>query len=563
MQTETVKLTVNAANLVRHLRNAFTSTATVLAELMQNARRAGATSVAFQFDETTRILSVEDNGRGLADPQAMFSIGESGWDPQTMTDERPYGMGFMAAIYAAERVVIASCGSRIDIATCDLLDFQDIDVEADAEGPVQGARITLQGWTLDDRQTKAALATYARGFPIPVVCNGEPLPRPDALDGGRTFTDTEVGKLCVRAIEHPLDPEARALGVDRNQIYLQGLPISLGDRYPAAPHNVVHLDPRRFTGRMPDRSALVDQEDAMQQVRAAVSNAWKARLRGLKSELSAEDFAALAYPTASKWDCLELFDDVVDLPPQVLSLADAYPMHRCEWEDGNSVYAGPPMSRTAIAAGGIKVLALTEDEDDGDGRSWKAEMYAFLHQAVLFDGKLPPSHWIHRVVTNLAADQVKVALEGAEPAASFIGNMLWQVPVVVCDGYTLEGPLGRCRGYVPWYGRVAAREEDSVIVYPRQSHQTEVVRQVDVFWDGQDERYLEAEEEQEETRLLRFIRSRFPGEHTTVLHGLLADLDMRSYPGLYGGHFEVHVGQPEGGERPTIGVRRIEVPDPA
>jgi hypothetical protein len=471
----------------------------------------------------------------------------------------------MAAIYAAERVVIASCGKRIDIDTNDLLDFQDIDVVADAEGPVQGARITLQGWTLDERQTKAALANYARGFPIPVVCNGEPLSRPDALDGGRVFTDTEVGKLCVRAIEHPLDPGARALGVDRNQVYLQGLPISLGDGYPAAPHNVIHLDPRRFTGRMPDRSALVDQEDAMQQVRAAVSNAWKARLRRLKAALSAADFAALAYPTALSWGCLELFDDVDDLPPQVLSIADVYPLHRCEWEDGNSAYSGPLVSRNAIEAGRIKVLALDEEDDDGErnGRSWKAEMYAFLHQAVLFDGNLPQSHWIHRVVTDLAADQVKVTLEGAEPAVSFIGNTLWQVPVVVCDGYTLNGPLGPMPGYVPWYGRVATSEEDPVIVYPRQSQRTEVVRQVDAFWDGQDERYLETEEEQEETRLLRFIRSRFPGEHTTVLHGLLADLDMRSYPGLYGGRFEVHVGQPEGGERPAIRVRLLEVPDPA
>ena len=201
MQTETVKLTVNAANLVRHLRNAFTHTDTVLAELMQNARRAGATSVAFQCDEMTRTLSVVDNGRGLEDPQAMFSIGESGWDTEMMTDEHPYGMGFMAAIYAAERVVIQSRGRRIDIATCDLLDFQDIVVEADVDGQAQGARITLQGWTLDDRQTKASLANYARGFSIPVLCNGEPLPRPDALDGDRVFTATDVGKLCVYAIE--------------------------------------------------------------------------------------------------------------------------------------------------------------------------------------------------------------------------------------------------------------------------------------------------------------------------------------------------------------------------
>ena len=129
-------------------------------------------------------------------------------------------------------------------------------------------------------------------------------------------------------------------------------------------------------------------------------------------------------------------------------------------------------------------------------------MYAYLHKAVLFDGGLPQSHWIHGVVTDLTADQVTVALDGAEPVASFIGNTLWQVPVVVCDSYTLDGPLGPVQGYVPWYGRVATSEEDPVIVYPRQSHRTEVVRQVDAFWDGDSERFMETEEEQEEARLL-------------------------------------------------------------
>jgi hypothetical protein len=44
---------------------------------------------------------------------------------------------------------------------------------------------------------------------------------------------------------------------------------------------------------------------------------------------------------------------------------------------------------------------------------------------------------------------------------------------------------------------------------------------------------------------------------------LLSDLDMRSYPGLHGGRFEVQIGRPDGGERPGIEVRRIEAPEPA
>ena len=557
--TDAIKLTVNAANLVRHLRNAFTRTDTVLAELMQNARRAGATSVAFQCDETTRTLSVEDNGRGLEDPQAMFSIGESGWDTETMTDERPYGLGFMAAIYAAERVVIASRGRRIDIDTGDLLDFQDIDVVADADGPAQGARITLQGWTLGNRQTKDALASYARGFPIPVLCNGEPLPRPDAIDGGRVFTDTEVGKLCVHAIEQPLHAGARALGVHRQQVYLQGLPISIGAGSREETHNVVHLDPRRFTGRMPDRSTLVNQDEAAYQIRETVENAWKARLRGLKAELSAEDFAALAYPTVRLWGCLELFDDVEDLPPQVLSIADAYPLHRLEWEDGNSAYTGPPVSRRHIVAGLVRVGMLPDGFGDDEGEGWKAEMYAYLHKAIVFDEGLPESHWLHGLLTEVSKELVTVTLVGADPEVSFIGNILWKVPVVVCDHYVLDGPLGRVTGYVPWYGCSDAGAP--VLVFPRESQRIEVVRQVDEFWDGQAERYLETEQEQEEARLFGFIRSRIPGQHAAVLRALLADLDLRSYPGLHGGRFEVHIGLPDGDGRPTITVKPIDNPE--
>jgi hypothetical protein len=429
----------------------------------------------------------------------------------------------------------------------------------------------LEGWSLNDYQTKTALTNYARGFPIPVLCNGSPLPRPDAIDMMRSWMETEIGTVSIHDIETSLSAGARALGVKNVQVYLQGLPISIGTGYPDASHNVVHLDSRRFTGRMPDRSALVDEDAAKHQVSTAVKTAWQIRLRRLKAELSAEDFAALAYPTALMWGCLELFDDVDDLPPQVLSIADTYPMHRCEWEDGNSAYRAPPVSRRHIVAGLVKIVTLDEEDDTGerDGRSWKAEMYAYLHKAVLFDGGLPQSHWIHGVVTDLTANQVTVALNRPEPVASFIGNTLWQVPVVVCDSYTLDGPLGPVQGYVPWYGRVATSEEDPVIlyegdpviVYPRQSQRTEVVRQVDAFWDGDSERFLDTEEEQEEARLLGFIRSRFHGEHAEVLRMLLSDLDMRSYPGLHGGRFEVQIGLPDGDGRPTITVKPIDNPE--
>jgi len=100
--TETIKLAVCAPKLVAHMRHAFTNKSQALAELMQNARRAGATQVAFAVNEKAKTLAVRDNGCGLEDFQALFTIAESGWDSETQAEERPYGIGFLAALYAAE-----------------------------------------------------------------------------------------------------------------------------------------------------------------------------------------------------------------------------------------------------------------------------------------------------------------------------------------------------------------------------------------------------------------------------------------------------------------------------
>jgi hypothetical protein len=45
-----VSMKVNQANLMKSLKFSFTNSTTVLAEMMQNARRAGASWVKFEFN---------------------------------------------------------------------------------------------------------------------------------------------------------------------------------------------------------------------------------------------------------------------------------------------------------------------------------------------------------------------------------------------------------------------------------------------------------------------------------------------------------------------------------
>ncbi len=59
----------------------------ILNELLQNARRSGATWVEIQKEPNS--ISVQDNGRGVKDPRALLSFGQSEWDQAHALNEHP------------------------------------------------------------------------------------------------------------------------------------------------------------------------------------------------------------------------------------------------------------------------------------------------------------------------------------------------------------------------------------------------------------------------------------------------------------------------------------------
>ena len=73
------------------------SAETIFTELLQNARRSGATCVditlrKLESDQTAVTLC--DNGTGIDDPQNLLAYGENGWSAETVKNEDAAGMGF-------------------------------------------------------------------------------------------------------------------------------------------------------------------------------------------------------------------------------------------------------------------------------------------------------------------------------------------------------------------------------------------------------------------------------------------------------------------------------------
>jgi hypothetical protein len=76
-------------------------------EILQNARRAGATEV--HITNRAGQVTVRDNGRGIADFAALLDLGQSGWDESMEQAEDPAGVGIFCL---APREVSITSGDK-------------------------------------------------------------------------------------------------------------------------------------------------------------------------------------------------------------------------------------------------------------------------------------------------------------------------------------------------------------------------------------------------------------------------------------------------------------------
>ena len=414
-------LKVNQGNLVKNLRFSFTNATTVLGELMQNARRAGATKVEIDFAPETKTLVVRDDGCGIDCYQTLFTIAESGWDAEVVEQEHPFGLGFLSALFSCQYLEVESEGGRIAMPTEDILSFKPVTVtpvvvrcpaEPRFEGDLCGCgstnlngpdgegvydcldcgifftaeslgdrcwggttTIRLGGFKPDAGQVASRLAELAKGFPIPVIFNGQALQRPWALDSGRAFIETDIGKVSLTGFGAGED---WTRSVEELQICLQGLPVYRTQGYwrgNSSMVNIVHLDSRLFHARLPDRDKLIDAEEVVMQVQKTVKQAVAEKILALKDTLTPAAFAE-GYRTLMQWGCLGLLNDVPVIPLGVLANIQQYPIK--EGSSPVNLDRADPVTREDVE-GGKFVIAELEDFDSIGAPAW---MYAW-HKGML------------------------------------------------------------------------------------------------------------------------------------------------------------------------------------
>ncbi|MHB1644364.1 MAG: ATP-binding protein [Acidithiobacillus sp.] len=527
-----VKINVNEKALISHLKMAFATGTTWVTELLQNARRAGATKIHILLNPDRKEVTIVDDGQGIEDMQHLFSIAESGWDEPVLSDEKPYGMGFLSCLFACEKVHIISQKQQAKVVTKGALAFDDIHVEP--HPGVDGTFIRMEGVT--NMPAAHFILSAIKGFPVPVYLDqsNKPLESIHAVDT-MDWAKTEIGLVHVSNLRGRFyDP----------LIYLQGLPICAGFNTRYTDNNViVHLDSEKFFGRLPDRASVIDPDKAMVAIKSAIIKLYVKQLHQKKMAMLADDQAkefVKRYGEICIAYCKELLDDIPFLPADAIA-GSIYDLD-CNIDSTVLDRPSEPISMQAITEGTVKLFS-------GDGGSYDGENMPHMAFIDAYDGiivdaeKLGSKHWVHSYVHHLKGD-VSIALSEPQPAVRIDGRFVFGKHAILGDVLTLRGSFeveGISRDLTTTYDHTVFDANEQVFYVPRASNGYGAVRQASSYVD--DEEYREDAFDEDDTLFARLVSEARNPDPAALLQQLLSDIGVKRYRSLQEKTFQVNIGE--------------------
>ncbi len=516
-----IQVRINEEGALRNQRFAFTDRFTLVSELLQNARRAGATSIAIDHDAEARTLTVRDDGRGIDDFQKLLTFNESGWDEPICDAEHPFGIGFSKCLYAASRCIVRSRGLCADFDTAAALARTPVDVIGLADAPTEGTQIELHGVDLPELASR--IATLCAGFPVPVCFNGKALERPHSPEHLDLATTTVGGlHLCgTRDGEHSHE----------TLVYLQGFCVLRPIYHRPERVNVLHLDARQFMARLPDRDKLIDEDQQRRRIDAALRAEWRRVLEDAKRSLPSDVFVTRFYPALRGWGHLDLLNDIDVLPAAVFDEICGYPYQEGSGDRDYLRTVAVAPARAAIEAGSIKLCSIESIDENNAGR-W---MFARATGCALFNlGGLHHEHWVQAYVRWLDDEPVTVEPLGERVRRTLEGRWIWP-DVVLCTAVRVG--VGSDSVDIT----DAGVHHDGVLFIPDGEWSGEPVRQVSNFTD-ENEQFLQSDLDADRDALADLIRRLRSVDPKDTLDSLLRELKLERYPVLHGRQFRLSVG---------------------
>lgn len=516
-----VQVKVDEEGALSNGRFAFSNRYTLITELLQNARRAGATKVDVDYDANAKVLRVIDDGCGIEDFQALLLINKSGWNEQIKAEEQPFGVGFSNCLYSATRVIVTSRGKRIDFRTEAALAKAPIDV-TEAE-MMLGTTVELHGVDLPGFQEK--LMRLVWGFPIPVCLNGEILPRPYALDAlSLNFVQGTIGKVHLVGTVDGKNSR-------RDMVFLQGFCV-IDENWCGVPLdvNVVHLDSSQFLARLPDRDQLIDEVEQKQRIHTALKNMWRYVLEEQKRQLDAGEFCSRYFAAASSWRLTDIFDDMPLLPKQACHRIVGYPYQSYRGDADYFSDLKTHLTKDQVESGQVRLCYLENPALDNI-LQWMfalASGYIYVETYLLNKG-----HWAHDYVQTFDKAESSADPKNVICESEFNGSWV-SGKVVICDAYTIS-----VDGNTVEITDAATFSNDRFLV-PKNEHNGRVCLQVTNFVE--DGHWVEGIQYLDIDNLTAFIRKLRAVDPEKTFRAMLCEMGLDKYPVLHGKTFRLSVG---------------------
>ncbi|WP_163057126.1 ATP-binding protein [Acidithiobacillus ferrooxidans] len=527
-----VKINVNEKTLISHLKMAFATGTTWVTELLQNARRAGATKIHILLNPDRKEVTIVDDGQGIEDMQHLFSIAESGWDEPVLSDEKPYGMGFLSCLFACEKVHIISQKQQAKVVTKGALAFDDIHVEQ--HPGVQGTFIRMEGVT--NMPSAQFIQSAVKGFPVPVYLNWSttPLENLHAVDA-MDWDETEIGLIHISRLDCRFyDPV----------FYLQGLPINAGFRHQYADGNViVHLDSTKFFGRLPDRSSVIDPESTAVAIRSAITHLYEGKLHQKKTEMlangQAQEFVA-RYGEVCMTYCKKMLNDVPFFPEAAIG-GMVYDLD-CNANNTSLSFPANPVSQASVVEKKVTLFSGNDGDYDTENLAHMALIQAYDGIIVRAD-TLDSEHWVHPYVHHLKSD-IRIALTEPQAPFTIYGRFIDGYDVVLGDVLTLSGSFELGGSPVEMErtcDETIFDSKDECFYVPAASKGYRAVGQASDYLE--DDVYYEDAFEEDDNLFARLVSEARNPDPAKLLQQLLLDIGLTRYSSLNEQTFQVTIGK--------------------
>lgn len=517
-----IQVRINEEGTLRNQRYAFTDRFTLISELLQNARRAGAAQIEIRYDPASQMLHVTDDGCGIDDFQKLLSFNESGWDANTCVEEQPFGVGFSKCLYAASRCIVASGRQWVDFDTSAALAKSPIEViQVEESDAIAGTRIELHGVDLPDLAPR--IETLCLGFPVPVLFNGKALER--------RFAEAHLATMPSPMGTVHLTGKHDGKHSHHTLVFLQGFCVLNTSYLPLGEVNVVHLDSRQFVARLPDRDKLIDEDMQRKRIEAELKEGWRRILEVAKTQLSPDRFVEIYYPAMRAWGHVDLLNDLDLLPCELFDTIVGYPIldHASHRDYVQSVTVAP--TREAIESGAVTLVDLDWLDDDNAGHWMLVKARGYL---VFGWNGLHADHWVHHHVRYFEFEALTVEALSEQHHTVLEGRWVWPT-VILCEAVRIKvgGETVEITDAGVYHG--------DTLYIPAGESSGEPVRQASSFTDENDQ-FLEGDLNADRDALADLICRLRSVDPVQTLDSLMQTLKLGKYPLLHGKTFQLNVG---------------------